>query len=833
MDEARSPHPRSAVTDRLEPILLLMVLTIAAALRFYCLTCSSLWHDEGNTWALVGRSFIQIARDSAADIHPPGYYWLLKLWTTLFGTDVGGLRSFSAVAGAALVLVLYQIGRQLAARIERSNGRFPRYLPLLAAFIAAINPFQIYYSQEARMYALLALESALLFWALIGLIAAERRKAQSPIAAHPGARLTRQVASTVWLYLLCYFLAAVAGLWTHYSFPIVLAAAGLAYLWYWWRLSRSPASLLLRFLLLNALVCLFFLPWLPTAIDRVLNWPAGGETVSLLDGLALTLQTLAVGPIRTAPSLSWGWLLLAGLLPLLGLFALRHTVAAMVLGLWLLAPLGLMFGLGLYSEAFLKFLLIASPTWCLLLAAAPQVFPIVEKDFAWKSGKSRQRHTETKKLWPRAWRHQPLFASLLAAFLVLAGSGLAITTLPAYYANPAARDNYAGIARYVAALGDASMDLVVLDAPGQQEVWAFYDSGLPVLALPQQRPADPAQTQRVLTEAAVDRRQIFALFWALDEADPQQIVETWLDQHAFKGLESWQGNVRFAVYSLPHRLHCADLEPIVFGEVAALQEICQPAMAESGPQTVAAGETVLVGLGWRALSTLDRRYKVSVQLLDSRDQVIAQQDSEPAGGSRPTLAWQAGDIIQDNHGVTVPPGTPPGDYRLIVALYDAETRQRLSLDTEQAFADAAALGNVRVVRPEQPLPPAVVPIQQRLGLAMGPVTLVGYAAHRKGFAHAPETVLAPGDLLHVTLYWQAPSVLPADWPSDLHFTLTLGERSRSLTAPLAGGAYPTGSWQGGEFVRGEFDIPFEGTGGQLWLQVAGQRVHLGDIPVAE
>ena len=42
---------------------LFIVLVIAAVLRFYCLSCSSLWHDEGNTWALMARSFADIATD--------------------------------------------------------------------------------------------------------------------------------------------------------------------------------------------------------------------------------------------------------------------------------------------------------------------------------------------------------------------------------------------------------------------------------------------------------------------------------------------------------------------------------------------------------------------------------------------------------------------------------------------------------------------------------------------------------------------------------------------------------------------------------------------------
>ena len=100
---------------------------------------------------------VQIAQDAAHDIHPPLYYWLLRLWTTVFGLSEFALRSLSAVLGTLLVLVIYGLGTRL---FNRTTG-------LAAAFIAAIAPFQVYYSQEARMYILVALEgalAALLFW---------------------------------------------------------------------------------------------------------------------------------------------------------------------------------------------------------------------------------------------------------------------------------------------------------------------------------------------------------------------------------------------------------------------------------------------------------------------------------------------------------------------------------------------------------------------------------------------------------------------------------------------------------------------------------------------
>ncbi len=135
-----------------------------------------------------------------------------------------------------------------------------------------------------------------------------------------------------------------------------------------------------------------------------------------------------------------------------------------------------------------------------------------------------------------------------------------------------------------------------------------------------------------------------------------------------------------------------------------------------------------------------------------------------------------------------------------------------------------------IERPALPLPAELLPMAQRQETQLGPIKFLGYDQGKRGFAHAPETPLARGDQVHFTLYWQAPDPLPAPWPADQTFTLTLGDQT--LTAPLAGGAYPTGEWQPGDVVRGEFDLAFDGSSRQATLAVAGAELKLAPLPVA-
>lgn len=173
----------------------------------------------------------------------------------------------------------------------------------------------------------------------------------------------------------------------------------------------------------------------------------------------------------------------------------------------------------------------------------------------------------------------------------------------------------------------------------------------------------------------------------------------------------------------------------------------------------------------------------------------------------------------------IPFGTPPGIYRLIVALYDdAAGSVRLPTLT----GDAYPLGEIEVVRPARALPLDVLPIQHRIHASFGSVTLIGFDANKKGYSFAPDTPLQAGDLVHFTLYWQAPDPLPADWPANQGFALSLG--GQRLSVPLAGGAYPTAAWQAGELVRGEFDLPYDGSSNTPTLEVNGDSITLRPLP---
>jgi mannosyltransferase len=135
-------------------------------LRFGSLDRQSFWLDELVTVPLVRKSFGDMVHAIPhSEATPYLYYVLAWPWARLFGSGEVGLRSLSALAGTATVVAGYGAGASL---VSRRVG-------LIAAALVAVNPFLIWYSQEARSYALVTLFVAVGLWLFGRALAGERR----------------------------------------------------------------------------------------------------------------------------------------------------------------------------------------------------------------------------------------------------------------------------------------------------------------------------------------------------------------------------------------------------------------------------------------------------------------------------------------------------------------------------------------------------------------------------------------------------------------------------------------------------------------------------------
>jgi mannosyltransferase len=132
------------------------IVALGAALRFATLDLQSYRYDEAVT---VGRIlhpglFDTLATVPKSESTPPFYYLVAWLWSRPFGIGEVGLRSLSALAGTASIAVVY---------LCAANLPLPRRAGLITAAIVAVSPVLIWFSQDARAYALAFLLTALSF----------------------------------------------------------------------------------------------------------------------------------------------------------------------------------------------------------------------------------------------------------------------------------------------------------------------------------------------------------------------------------------------------------------------------------------------------------------------------------------------------------------------------------------------------------------------------------------------------------------------------------------------------------------------------------------------
>jgi len=147
---------------------LILILAFALVLRLVGISARPIWYDEAfsillaeqGPAAILSGTLTAGADSSAAEEHPPAYYFALWGWIQLFGNSLAVVRLLSIALSLGIVAFLYLIARHL----------FDEQTALVSAFLAAILPFQIHYGVEIRMYVLLT------FWLTLATLALLKRQ---------------------------------------------------------------------------------------------------------------------------------------------------------------------------------------------------------------------------------------------------------------------------------------------------------------------------------------------------------------------------------------------------------------------------------------------------------------------------------------------------------------------------------------------------------------------------------------------------------------------------------------------------------------------------------
>jgi mannosyltransferase len=270
---------------------------VAAVIRVPTLAEQSFWLDEGYTERLVRMSLTGMLHAiPRTESTPPLYYVLAWVWTRVFGHSEFGLRSLSAVAGIATIPVAWAIARRLSG--PRAAG--------IAGLLLAVSPLMVWFSQEARSYALATLLSAISLLCVVGWH--QERRAR---------------------WLVGWAVSAALGLATHYFVAFVVAPE-LALLW--WRAPRTDRRLAAA----SALVLAVGAALVPLALaqrgtghaDYIAQGSLGARVLQVPKQLLLGYAS----PVQTVTGLLAAACLLAGAVwPLAGVAATRRRALTPIL----------------------------------------------------------------------------------------------------------------------------------------------------------------------------------------------------------------------------------------------------------------------------------------------------------------------------------------------------------------------------------------------------------------------------------------------------------------------------------------------------------------------
>ena len=208
---------------------------------------------------------------------------------------------------------------------------------------------------------------------------------------------------------------------------------------------------------------------------------------------------------------------------------------------------------------------------------------------------------------------------------------------------------------------------------------------------------DRPETAPVLEQVLAKNDRIWFVTDGVQPNDPDNTIERWLADRAFKATDDWYDNLRLLQYATPVRLSGVDARAIdtaLLGRRAEQITIT----AVRTPSVAVAGKPIPIELQYRLEAPTDQNLRWFVQLLSGQNIPLAQLDSGPDDNYTTFSSRPAREILTERAGLLVPRNTPEGDYLLIAGLYNPDDggARLITIDGP----DFVPLGAVRVVKPE-------------------------------------------------------------------------------------------------------------------------------------
>jgi len=259
-----------------------------------------------------------------------------------------------------------------------------------------------------------------------------------------------------------------------------------------------------------------------------------------------------------------------------------------------------------------------------------------------------------------------------------------------------ASQDFEALGREITALVRAE-DALLLDPPGEIDlVGPYYRGEARGYLFPGERLDDEAISEALEEIVSQHPRLLFVL--GGEGGEKARFLEEWLNRQGYRAWDGWYGAARLVLYATS----LGREKPVEEGLGARLGEGIHLLGYSLVDQKVKPGEIIRLTLHWRTSEETETGYKVFVHLLDGEGGIVAQRDSEPVGGLRPTSGWGIGEKILDNYGIMLPKELPSGEYQLVVGMYDPTSGERLpiyGMDGERLPGDRVLLNEGLTVGP--------------------------------------------------------------------------------------------------------------------------------------
>ena len=197
----------------------------------------TIWFDESYSAYLVRGDFGDIWNMTSLDVHPPLFYFLLKIWASIFGYTDFSMRFMSVFFGAIAIIFTFHLLKRWF-NIKTAS---------IATLALSLSPMLIRYGQEMRMYTLVF---AIVIAATYVLdLMLETKKPR---------------------YYILYAILIALGMWTHYF----AAIAWIAHIIYY-TISKRGKLFSKQMILTYALAVVLFIPWVPSLFRQIVEVQSG------------------------------------------------------------------------------------------------------------------------------------------------------------------------------------------------------------------------------------------------------------------------------------------------------------------------------------------------------------------------------------------------------------------------------------------------------------------------------------------------------------------------------------------------------------------------------